>query len=195
MVLPTTYFSIPSSDLKPQYKNFAQYLKQMRKKANISTRELSSQINKSPSYISHLENNRIKSIDYYIAHNLFKYINDKTYLILGKIDNEKILDVTLENFLSENFNILSPKLLEIKIQEQKRREAQQLEEYEEITHIISKLEFIMYSSDNYLKGYYLRLFKSLIDIIEQSEQREQTEVLENILGEILENIINKERRQ
>lgn len=54
---------------------FGQYLKQVRKKSGISTRELSKKVEKGESYVSQIERGLIKNPDYNTAYKLLKLLD------------------------------------------------------------------------------------------------------------------------
>lgn len=77
--------------------SLGEYIKLLRKSKKITSINLSRMINKSDSYISHLENGRYKSPDYDTLYEILKRLS---------VDEDKI-----EDFL-EHFDILSPNRIE-----------------------------------------------------------------------------------
>ncbi|WP_038112167.1 helix-turn-helix domain-containing protein [Tuberibacillus calidus] len=79
--------------------NFGQTLRYLRKKAKIGSRELSRKIGKGDAYVSHIENGRIKNLDYETAYQLLKNVGYEESEINGFLEIFGIVDPELEEDL------------------------------------------------------------------------------------------------
>ena len=115
---------------------FVEYLKRVRKQGKVTVRELADAIGRSSSYISHLENGRIKSIDFDTAFDMLYYINEKSHKVIGK-EIPRNLGNGLYSLLYDTFGIYPNDYWE---KEEAASEARNQQALEDLKIINAKLD-------------------------------------------------------
>ncbi|GEM_PF-1774687 len=152
---------------------FITHLRRTRRKANLTTKELSLRIGKSQSYISHLEKGRIKSIDFDLAKKILLELNRKK---LSEMSDPKDLNnykQTLEEKLKNVFTIF-PK------EEVLAKEKMEIERLQKLHDKIDQLKEEMHYDQEYIIDLLIKLLRTM-KTMENEGQKQVEEKIAKIV--------------